>query len=67
MVAVRIDYLTLKGTRMRRHIPRAQLKPNGDMTFDPGKELQIPLLLVVLDDYTNNPDRPYGWKEILYS
>jgi hypothetical protein len=67
VVAVRIDYLTLKGTQMRRHIPRAQLKPDGAITFDPKKELQIPLLLEVLDDYANNPTRPYGWKEIIYS
>ena len=64
-VAARIDYLTLKGTKMRRHIFKCQLKPDGAISFDPKKELQIPLMLVVLDDYANNPTQPYGYKEIL--
>jgi len=64
-VAARIDYLTLKGTRKRRHIPKCILKPDGTMTFDTKKELQIPLSLHVLDDFANNPTRPYGWYEIL--
>lgn len=65
-LAARIDYLTNKGTQMRRHIHACHLKPDGDMSFDTKKELQIPLMLQVLDDYTNNPTTPYGTKEILY-
>jgi len=64
-LAARIDYLTTKGTQMRRHIPACHIKPDGAISFDSKKELQIPVSLQVLDDYANNPTMPYGWKEVL--
>jgi hypothetical protein len=64
-VAARVDFLTNKGTQMRRYIHKCLLKPDGAMSFDGKKELQIPLMLQVLDDYANNPTTPYGYVEIL--
>lgn len=64
-VAARIDHLTNKGTQYRRYIPRCKLKPNGNLSFDNKKELQIPITVQVLSNYRNDPSRPYGYVEIL--
>lgn len=64
-VAARLDMLTNYGTQMRRYIHKCLIKPDGAMSFDGKKELQIPLTLQVLDDYLNNPTNPYGYAEII--
>ena len=63
--AARLDFLTNKGTQFRRYIPKCQIKPDGSVSFDSKREMQIPLTLEVLDDYANNPTQPYGYVEIL--
>lgn len=64
-VAARLDMLTNYGTQMRRYIHKCLLKPDGALSFDGKKELQIPLTLQVLADYLNNPTNPYGYAEII--
>ena len=49
-----------RGLRFDIEIPRCQLKPNGAMTLDDKKTLEVPMTLEVLDNYTATPDYPYG-------
>jgi hypothetical protein len=49
-----------RGLRFDIEIPRCQLKPNGAMTLDDKKTLEVPMTLEVLDNYTASPDYPYG-------
>ncbi|MFH1089954.1 MAG: hypothetical protein V1742_00145 [Pseudomonadota bacterium] len=64
-VAARMDFLPNKGTQYRRHIPKCQLKPDGNISFDAKNQLLIPLVLEVLSDFANNPTAPYGRVEVL--
>jgi len=63
--AARLQFHPSTGLKGNYHIPRCQLKPNGELRFDPRNILKIPMSLVVLDDYDNNPDCPYGYWEAL--
>jgi hypothetical protein len=46
-------------------IPKCQLKPNGNLEFNPRETLKIPLTLAVLDNYDATPTTPYGYWESL--
>ena len=49
-----------RGLRFDIEIPKCQLKPNGALTLDDKKTLEVPMTLEVLDNYTATPDYPYG-------
>ncbi|MDD2900821.1 MAG: hypothetical protein PHU44_00130 [Syntrophales bacterium] len=49
-----------RGLRFDIEIPRCQLKPNGALTLDDKKTLEVPMTLEVLDNYSATPDYPYG-------
>ena len=54
-----------RGLRFDIEIPKCQLKPNGALTLDDKKTLEVPMTLEVLDNYTATPDYPYGRVVIL--
>jgi hypothetical protein len=49
-----------RGLRFDIEIPRCQLKPNGALTLDDKKTMEVPMTLEVLDNFTATPDYPYG-------
>ncbi|RJR45471.1 MAG: hypothetical protein C4567_03185 [Deltaproteobacteria bacterium] len=49
-----------RGLRFDIEIPKCQLKPNGALTLDDKKTLEVPMTLEVLDNYSATPDYPYG-------
>lgn len=63
--AGRMDFAPATGLSGKYHIPKCQLKPEGALSFDPKKELQLGMILEVLDDYENNPTEPFGYWEAL--
>ncbi|MHB9075253.1 MAG: hypothetical protein ACYC6G_17235 [Desulfobaccales bacterium] len=58
--AARLDFSPAVGLSGKYHIPKCQLKPDGAISFDPKKELQLGMILEVLDDSPNHPDAPFG-------
>jgi hypothetical protein len=58
--AARLDFSPSVGLSGKYHIPKCQLKPDGAISFNPSKELQLGMILEVLDDYVNHPDAPFG-------
>jgi hypothetical protein len=63
--AARLQFHPSTGLQGNYHIPKCQIKPNGELSFNPKDVLKIPLSLVVLDDYDNNPTYPFGYWEAL--
>ncbi len=63
--AARLDFSPSTGLTGKYHIPKCQLKPEGTLSFNPSKELQLGMTLEVLDDYQNHPDAPFGEWEAL--
>jgi hypothetical protein len=63
--SARLDFLTAQGLRGRYHIHKCQLKPGGAVTLNDQEVMDVPMVLEVLDDYTNNPTEPYGYWEAL--
>jgi hypothetical protein len=61
----RLDFAPSVGLSGKYHIHKCQLKPDGNLTFNPSKEMELPMILEVLDDYENNPTEPYGYWEAL--
>jgi len=63
--AARLDFSPSTGLSGKYHIPKCQLKPDGNLAFNPSKELQLGMILEVLDDYENNPVTPFGrWESL---
>ena len=63
--AARLDFAPSTGLSGKYHVPKCQLKPEGSLSFDPKKELQLGMILEVLDDYENNPTAPFGeWESL---
>ena len=63
--AARLDFAPAVGLAGKYHIHKCQLKPEGSLSFDPKKELQLGMILEVLDDFENNPTEPFGYWESL--
>jgi hypothetical protein len=63
--AARLQFHPSTGLQGNYHIPKCQLKPNGELAFNPRDALKVPMSLVVLDDYDNNPTYPFGKWEAL--
>lgn len=63
--AARLDFSPATGLSGKYHIPKCQLKPDGALAFNPNKELQLPMVLEVLDNYAATPDAPFGEWEAL--
>jgi hypothetical protein len=63
--AARIQFRPLNGLQWNYIVPKCQLKPNGKMTFDDKKVLEVPMTMEVLDAYDTTPDAPYGYWECL--
>ncbi|MFA5111746.1 MAG: hypothetical protein WC443_10100 [Desulfobaccales bacterium] len=63
--AARIQFRPLNGFLWNYIIPKCQLKPDGKLTFDPEKTMELPMILQVLDAYDTNPTAPYGYWECL--
>jgi len=63
--AARLDFDPSTGLTGKYHIPKCQLKPDGDLSFDPKKELQLGMILEVLDNYEATPLAPFGeWESL---
>jgi hypothetical protein len=63
--AARLDFAPSTGLAGKYHVPKCQLKPEGTLSFDPKKEMQLGMILEVLDDYENNPNAPFGeWESL---
>ncbi|MFA5381864.1 MAG: hypothetical protein WC356_01775 [Candidatus Micrarchaeia archaeon] len=63
--SARLDFAPSTGLTGKYHISKCQLKPDGTLSFDPKKEMQLGMTLEVLDDYANNPTEPFGYWEAL--
>lgn len=63
--AARLDFNPSIGLSGKYHIPKCQLKPDGTLTFNPTKELQLGMILEVLDNYDLTPGAPFGEWEAL--
>jgi hypothetical protein len=63
--AARLEFHPSTGLKGNLHIPLCQLKPNGKMTLDDKKVLEVPMTLEVLDNYAATPTTPYGYWEAL--
>lgn len=57
--AARIQFRPLKGFQWNYIIPRCQIKPNGKMTIDDKKVLEVPMTMEVLDNSIMVPGTPY--------
>jgi hypothetical protein len=63
--AARLDFAPSTGLTGKYHIPKCQLKPDGDLSFDPKKELQLGMVLEVLDNSEVTPGAPFGeWESL---
>lgn len=60
--AVRIEMhpTTGRGTRVDFEIPKCQIKPEGNITFDDKDWLKVPLTIEVLDNSSVTPTYPMG-------
>jgi hypothetical protein len=63
--AARLQFRPSRGLQWNYIIPKCQLKPNGKLTFDDKKPMELPMILEVLDASAVNPDAPYGYWECL--
>jgi hypothetical protein len=63
--AARLQFRPSRGLQWNYVIPKCQLKPNGKLTFDDKKPMELPMILEVLDASALNPDAPYGYWECL--
>jgi hypothetical protein len=63
--AARLQFRPSRGLQWNYVIPKCQLKPNGKLTFDDKKPMELPMILEVLDASAVNPDAPYGYWECL--
>jgi hypothetical protein len=63
--AARLDFAPSTGLSGKYHVPKCQLKPDGALSFDPKKELQLGMILEVLDNNENTPAAPFGeWESL---
>jgi hypothetical protein len=63
--AARLDFSPATGLSGKYHIPKCQLKPDGALSYNPAKELQLGMILEVLDNHDATPDAPFGEWEAL--
>ena len=63
--AARLQFRPTQGLQWNYIIPKCQLKPNGKLTFDDKKPMELPMLLEVLDASATSPGAPYGYWECL--
>jgi len=49
-----------KGRAFDIEVPLCQLKPNGAITYDDKKVLELPMMLEILDNYLATPTYPLG-------
>ena len=63
--AARLQFRPSRGLQWNYVIPLCQLKPNGKLTFDDKKPMELPMILEVVDASATNPDAPYGYWECL--
>lgn len=63
--AARIQFRPLKGFQWNYVIPRCQLKPDGKMTIDDKKVMQVPMQLEVLDATIIGASYPFGYWECI--
>lgn len=63
--AMRLEFYPETGLQGNLRFDSVLLKADGAMSFDPKKELQVPLIIQVLDNSANNADYPYGYWESL--
>ena len=52
-----------RGVQFNIVLPLCQLKPDGDLSLDDKKVMEVPIALEVLDNSKADPDYPYGWVE----
>ncbi len=63
--AARLQFRPYRGLQWNYLVPKCQLKPNGKLTFDDKKPMELPMILEVLDASATNPDAPFGYWECL--
>ena len=63
--AARLDFAPSTGLSGKYHVPKCQLKPDGVLSFDQKKEMQLGMILEVLDNYEDTPAAPFGEWEAL--
>ena len=63
--AARLQFRPSRGFQWSYIIPKCQLKPNGKLTFDDKKPMELPMILEVVDASATNPGAPYGYWECL--
>jgi hypothetical protein len=63
--SARMDFSPDVGLSGKCHIHKCRIKPNGDLDFNPDKELRLPMVLEALDNYAITPTSPYADWEAL--
>jgi len=58
--AARLVCQPAEGIGFEIEIPLCQLKPNGALSLDDKKPMELPMMIEVLDNYQTTPTYPYG-------